>query len=60
MNQQLRAELERLGKNVDQLLATKGSLASSLEQARSGSKSCAALRLRRTPALPCSAISPCA
>jgi chemotaxis protein MotB len=32
--QQLRAELERQGKNVDQLLASKGALASSLEQAR--------------------------
>jgi len=34
MNQELRAELERLGKDVDQLLATKGSLASSLDQAK--------------------------
>jgi chemotaxis protein MotB len=33
-NQQLRAELARLGKDADQLLATKGALASSLEQAR--------------------------
>lgn len=33
-SQQLRSELERQGKNVDQLLATKGALASSLEQAR--------------------------
>jgi chemotaxis protein MotB len=30
----LRSELERQGKNVDQLLASKGALASSLEQAR--------------------------
>lgn len=34
MNQQLRAELERLGKDVDQLLTAKGSLASSLDQAK--------------------------
>lgn len=33
-SQQLRTELERQGKNVDQLLASKGVLASSLEQAR--------------------------
>ncbi|HEX2877272.1 MAG TPA: OmpA family protein [Polyangiaceae bacterium] len=32
--QQLRAELERQGKNVDQLLASKGALSTSLEQAR--------------------------
>jgi chemotaxis protein MotB len=35
MNASLRKELERLGKDVDQLLTTKGALASSLEQARS-------------------------
>ncbi len=35
MNQELRRELERLGKNVDELLSAKGALASSLEQARS-------------------------
>jgi chemotaxis protein MotB len=34
LNQQLRQELERQGKNVDQLLSAKGALASSLEQAR--------------------------
>jgi chemotaxis protein MotB len=34
MNAALRKELARLGKDVDQLLATKGALASSLEQAR--------------------------
>jgi chemotaxis protein MotB len=33
-SQQLRAELERQGKNVDQLLSTKGALASSLADAR--------------------------
>ncbi len=33
-SQQLRAELERQGKNVDQLLASKGALSTSLEQAR--------------------------
>jgi chemotaxis protein MotB len=33
-SQQLRAELERQGKNVDQLLSTKGALASSLAEAR--------------------------
>lgn len=33
-SQQLRGELERQGKNVDQLLSSKGALASSLEQAR--------------------------
>jgi chemotaxis protein MotB len=34
LNQQLRAELQRLGRDVDQLLSAKGVLASSLEQAR--------------------------
>jgi chemotaxis protein MotB len=34
LNQQLRRELERQGKDVDQLLSTKGVLATSLEQAR--------------------------
>lgn len=34
MNQQLRAEFERLGRDADQLLAAKGSLASSLDQAK--------------------------
>jgi len=34
LNAGLRAELERLGKNVDQLLTAKGTLSSSLEQAR--------------------------
>jgi chemotaxis protein MotB len=34
MNQELRAELERQGRDVDELLAAKGTLASSLEQAR--------------------------
>ena len=35
LNQQLRRELERQGKDVDQLLSARGALASSLEQARS-------------------------
>jgi chemotaxis protein MotB len=35
LNASLRKELERLGKDVDQLLSAKGALASSLEQARS-------------------------
>jgi len=35
LNQQLRRELERQGRDVDQLLSAKGALASSLEQARS-------------------------
>jgi chemotaxis protein MotB len=34
INASLRSELERLGKDVDQLLATRGTLASSLEQAQ--------------------------
>ena len=34
MNATLRGELERLGKNADELLAAKGTLASSLDQAR--------------------------
>jgi chemotaxis protein MotB len=34
LNASLRKELERLGKDVDQLLSTKGALASSLDQAR--------------------------
>lgn len=34
-SQQLRSELERQGKNVDELLSSKGALASSLAQARS-------------------------
>lgn len=34
LNASLRKELERLGKDVDQLLSAKGALASSLEQAR--------------------------
>jgi chemotaxis protein MotB len=34
MNQQLRSELEKQGKNVDALLSAKGSLASSLQQAQ--------------------------
>jgi chemotaxis protein MotB len=34
LNQQLRQELERQGKDVDQLLSARGALASSLEQAR--------------------------
>jgi chemotaxis protein MotB len=34
LNQQLRSELERQGKNVDQLLAAKGALVGTLEQAR--------------------------
>ena len=34
LNQQMRSELQRLGRDVDQLLSTKGALASSLDQAR--------------------------
>jgi chemotaxis protein MotB len=34
MNQELRSELERQGRDVDELLAAKGTLASSLEQAK--------------------------
>jgi len=34
INQQLRAELSRLGKNVDQLLSEKGTLSRSLEEAK--------------------------
>jgi chemotaxis protein MotB len=34
LNQQLRRELERQGKNVDELLSARGALASSLDQAR--------------------------
>ncbi|HEY2406604.1 MAG TPA: OmpA family protein [Polyangiaceae bacterium] len=34
LNQQLRTELEKQGRNVDQLLSSKGALASSLDQAK--------------------------
>lgn len=34
LNQQLRGELEKQGRNVDQLLSSKGALASSLDQAK--------------------------